>query len=162
MNERFRAVSALFVLYAVGKKKKKKKKPFLKNKNVIFSLFFRDCFMTDDSQWRMVVRESGGSVFTTTTRPTTTLFCCYDDETTFPGENGCTAVPSNRRPSSGHPDTIRPRARFPFAKGSDSAYRTRESHTEHFLLTSAVSTFHGRPFFSFDLLTIRRPWRHAK
>ena len=87
--------------------------------------------MTDDSQWRMVVRESGGSVFTTTTRPTTTLFCCYDDETTFPGENGCTAVPSNRRPSSGHPDTIRPRARFPFAKGSDSAYRTRESHTHN-------------------------------
>ena len=39
MNERFRAVSALFVLYAVGKKKKKKKKPFLKNKNVIFSFF---------------------------------------------------------------------------------------------------------------------------
>lgn len=35
------------------------------------------------------------------------------------------------------------------------------THTQHFLLTSAVSTFHGRPFFSFDLLTIRRPWRQA-
>jgi hypothetical protein len=35
------------------------------------------------------------------------------------------------------------------------------THTQHFLLASAVSTFHGRPFFSFDLLTIRRPWRQA-
>lgn len=107
-------------------------------KNVFFFIFVRDCFMTDDSEWRMVVRESGGSVFTTTTRPTTTLFGCYDDETTFPGEDGRPAIPSNRRPSTGHPDTIRPRARFPFAKGSDSAYRTCESLIL-FLLLSAVS-----------------------
>lgn len=104
-------------------------------KNVFFFIFVRDCFMTDDSEWRMVVRESGGSVFTTTT---TFGCCCYDDETTFPGEDGRPAIPSNRRPSTGHPDTIRPRARFPFAKGSDSAYRTCESLIL-FLLLSAVS-----------------------
>jgi hypothetical protein len=32
MNERFRAVSALFALYAVGRKKKKKKKKTLSKK----------------------------------------------------------------------------------------------------------------------------------
>ena len=90
--------------------------------------------MTDDSQWRVVVRESGGSVFTTTTDDDDFGCCCYDDETTVPGEDGRPAVPSNRRPSSGHPDTIRPRARFPFAKGPYPAYRTCESHTFSFQL----------------------------